>query len=624
MPITPMNVVGVQHLVERAYRESGELQYLRELLVNATEAGATRVEFGPEWSAVQGQGVYRLMVADNGKGMNADELLKFLNTFGGGGKPIGDAHENFGVGAKTSLLPWNHHGVVVISWTDSNPDGAMVWLKRDPATGEYGARKFETTDGTFEDVVVPSVEWRAVKPDWLTGHGTVVVCLGNTGKEDTFLGKAGEGDIKGIAAYLNKRLWHVPTGVELYVQELRTTRREEFPRSYKEASGPAGTPDRRWNRRQIRGAGHFVSQVEGGKGKLGPKGTVALSDGTEVDWYLWEGERPAVHSYANMNGYIAALYRNELYDTQQHASQFRSFGVTHKAVRDNLTLIVRPPQSDGKYGVYPDTARNALKVQGTKRAGESLPWSDWAQEFAENMPAPIREALAKAGPASSGTIKDSKWKDRLIDRFSARWKTLRYVVSPKGTHRIEPDEALHERGPRGDGSGGDGSGAPTHSGNQPGTFNAARSTSPKGTSLATAVHTKGGMPEWDWTTGTDIDESGAYAAAWMKPNKDKPNGLVQLARDFPAMVEVKQYWREQYADHLGDDIDRIIEEVYGEVMVARVAHSEELATDPRWGRSKVENELRSPASLTMALLGLFSEDHLIAARVNGLGVRRRA
>lgn len=40
--IAPMAVGGVQHLVERAYRESGEMQYVRELFVNAIEAGGTR------------------------------------------------------------------------------------------------------------------------------------------------------------------------------------------------------------------------------------------------------------------------------------------------------------------------------------------------------------------------------------------------------------------------------------------------------------------------------------------------------------------------------------------------------------------------------------------------------
>jgi hypothetical protein len=625
--IAPMVVSGVQHLVERAYRESGDLQYLRELLINALEAGATRVEFGPEWQAVARDGVYRLMVADDGKGMSPEELLKFLNTFGGGGKPIGDAHENFGVGAKTSLLPWNHHGVIVMSWTDANPQGAMVWLMRDPASGEYGARKFETVDGTFEEVIIPPTEWSSVKPAWITSHGTVVVCMGNTGKEHTFLGKTGDGDIKGIGAYLNKRLWQVPGGVEIYVQELRSAKRVEWPRNIEEAAGPAGKPDRRWNRRQIRGAAHFAIDVEGEKGKLAAKGTEQLSDGTEIDWYLWEGERPAVHSYAHMNGYIAALYKNELYDTQQHASHFRSFGITQKAVRDNLTLIARPPMSNGKYGVYPDTARNALKVQGTKRAGEALPWADWAQEFAEKMPTAIREALAKAGPASSGTIRDSKWKERLIDRFSSRWKTLRYVVSPKGKEKIVPDESLatraathgpHEPGPSGPGV--PGPGGPQHVAEP----NAAKVTSAAGTALAASTTVRGGLPEWTWTTCADIDESGAYAVAWMKPNKDKPTGLVQLGRDFPVIVEVKKYWRLQYADHLGDEIDRIIEDVYGEVMVARLAHSEELATDPRWGRAKLELELRSPAPLTMALLGLLSEDHLISARMAGLGVRRKA
>jgi hypothetical protein len=437
-----MAVSGVRHLVERAYRESGELQYLRELLVNALEAGAKRVEFGPEWGAVERDGVYRLMVADNGKGMGPDELLKFLNTFGGGGKPIGDAHENFGVGAKTSLLPWNPAGVVVLSWTKANPEGAMVWLMRDPASGEYGARKFQTDAGDYDEVVSPFGEWATVRPEWMTSHGTVVVCLGNTGREDTFLGKGGDGDIKGISAYLNKRIWKVPSGVDIYVQELRSQSRKEWPRSLEEARGPAGQkPDRRWNRRQIRGARHFVANAEGSaKGKLLKAGHVPLADGTTLEWYLWEGERPAVHSYAHKSGYIAALYKNELYDTHTHGATFRAFGITQAAVRERLTIIAVPPETDGSYGVYPDTARNSLRIQGTRRAGESLPWMEWASEFAQALPEPIRQALAKAAPATSGTLQDATWRERLMDRFGTRWKTLRYRAEPQGPYLVTPDE----------------------------------------------------------------------------------------------------------------------------------------------------------------------------------------
>ena len=627
-PISPMSVTGVRHLVERAYRESGELQYLRELVINSLEAGASRIEIGPEWDAVDQEGVYRLMVADNGVGMTPDQLLKFLNTFGGGGKPIGDAHENFGVGAKTSLLPWNHQGVIVLSWTAESQAGAMVWLMRDPVSGEYGAKKFETVDGSFEEVIVPPPEWSRCKPSWIGPHGTVVICLGNTGRENTFLGKTGDGDIKGISAYLNKRLWQLPTGVDLFVQELRTDKPSEWPRSLEEASGPAGRPDRRWNRRQIRGAAYFTEHVPAEAGKFETKGTYALSDGTKIDWYLWSGERPAVHSYAHKNGFIAALYKNELYDTKQHPSHYRSFGITHAAVRQNVTLIARPPATDGSYGVYPDTARNALKIQGTRRAGESLPWAEWAQEFAEHLPAALREALAKAAPASSGTLTDGSWRTRLLDRFGGRWRSLRFASDPTGTERVNPDETTGTRS-NGTGSrGGDGNttGPTTNaSGTQkPTNPTLARRSSPAGTTAARNIQARGGLPDWEWTTMSEIDDAGAFGAAWCAPNPVNPNGLVQLARDFPAIVEVKNHWREQFADHLGDQVDQIVETVYGEAMVARVAHSEALVTHPLWGRAKLEAELRSPTALTMAMLGLLSEDHVISSRLTAALGRRRS
>ena len=103
----PMKTAGTQHFIERTYRESGTFQWVREAFKNAEEANATRIEFGIEWQAVESKGVFRRTVADNGKGMTAEQLVAFFNTFGGGGKPIGGAHENFGVGSKTSLLPWN-------------------------------------------------------------------------------------------------------------------------------------------------------------------------------------------------------------------------------------------------------------------------------------------------------------------------------------------------------------------------------------------------------------------------------------------------------------------------------------------------------------------------------------
>ena len=119
--LVPMKTAGTEHLIERTYREGGTFQWVRETYVNSAEAKATRVDYGIEWQGVENHGVYRRLIADNGRGMTGDELVAFFNTFGGGGKPIGGVHENFGVGAKTSLLPWNRYGMVVISWVDGEP-----------------------------------------------------------------------------------------------------------------------------------------------------------------------------------------------------------------------------------------------------------------------------------------------------------------------------------------------------------------------------------------------------------------------------------------------------------------------------------------------------------------------
>lgn len=221
--ILPMKTAGTQHLIERVYRESGDFQWARESLINAFEAGATRVEYGVEWQAVENLGVYRRVIADNGCGMTAEQLVEFFNTFGGGGKPIGDEHANFGVGAKTSLMPWNKYGLVVLSWVDR--EASMIWVQQDPATGEYGLRLVramdpETGTETIEEVYQPyedprhGCDWSQVKPSWLDGHGTVLVLLGNEPGDNTILGdpSRNEADIKGISAYLNRRHVDHPRG----------------------------------------------------------------------------------------------------------------------------------------------------------------------------------------------------------------------------------------------------------------------------------------------------------------------------------------------------------------------------------------------------------------------------
>jgi hypothetical protein len=629
--VTPMKASGIQHHVARVYREGGEYQWVRETLTNSLEANAKRIEFGIEWQAVEELGVYRRLIADDGDGMTPDELVGFFNVWGGGGKPIGGLHENFGIGAKSSLLPWNHHGLVVISWVDG--DGSMIWVMTDPTTGEYGLRNFEAFDADtgleqIVDVVEPfqdndhGCDWAAVKPDWIDDHGTVIVLLGDDANTNTVTGdpnRPGESDIKGISTYLNRRLWTVPARVQVTVDELRSADPKTWPVS-EEMAHETGGADRRTNRRKIEGAKYYIEYPVASfrKGKLESSGTVEVSDHTKIDWFLWDGDRPGIQSYAAQGGYIAALYKDELYDVTNHHSTYRSFGVLESAVRAKLWLVMRPPifdESNGKHGVYPRGDRSSLLIMGGPHAGDPLPVNDWGAEFAENMPEPIREAIRAARAGGSGTVMDETWRQRLADRFGARWRIFKLRARKGGKLSVDAAQAgslprtakpKHHHGDTGGGSGGTG-GAP-NTGSQPGKVAAAK------TKVA------GGIPTW---VAVRKDDLGAgMLAGWAPNHPEYPEGAVQIAVDHPVLEEEIAYWQSQYPDHLADQIADEVIATYGEIGVAKVAHSEHLKS--LMPSSKVERELRSEEALTMALLGLIGEEAVIAPRIGGKFGRRAA
>ena len=133
------------------------------------------MEFGIEWQGVQKFGCYRRTVADDGAGMDRDQLLRFVSTLGEGGKRIAGVHDNFGVGAKIASLPWNPEGVVVIS--RKNGQAAMIWIVLDPDSGDYELDEFDTDDGktcVIEPCEIDGIDWAAVGPDWGGDHGTVI------------------------------------------------------------------------------------------------------------------------------------------------------------------------------------------------------------------------------------------------------------------------------------------------------------------------------------------------------------------------------------------------------------------------------------------------------------------
>lgn len=634
----PIKAVGIQNIIRRTYQESGPFQWARELLQNSLEAGATRVTFGVEWQAVERLGVYRRMVADNGHGMTRDQLLSYFSSLGGGGKAIGGIHENFGIGSKTSLMPWNQYGMVVLSWVHSQ--GSMIWVRQDPETGEFGLRliSVEQDDGSdsLEAVFPPfqddaaGCDWRQVRPPWLKEHGTVVVLLGDRPNQDTVLGDPARGerekDLKGVATYLNKRYWRIPEGVKVEVEELRNSDRKAWPKSRDAARGTGGTP-RGTNMREVKGAFPYISYQKAANGNLAHQGAVTLADGTLAHWFLWEGGRPGVHSYAAEQGFVAGLYKGELYDATSHLATYRSFGVTSPEVRQRLWLVMEPRPYDPKtgVGVFPRGDRNSLLLV---RGGEPgpLPYAAWGAEFADKMPQPIRDAI-RASIQETGTIEDTTYREKLAE-LRGRWRVPRLRAVPGGDLTVDAGQPgtgqvirLQDRD--GGGGGGGEKGAKDQTA-EPNPAGAGAEGAPKigvvpGTQAARPARVGVGIPSYRAAAAGEVTE-GAIAA-WVPHEPGHPEGVVLLNVGHPTLQQQIRHWQGKYADHLADDVARVVVSVYGQSAVAKVAHSESFKST--WGAVAVEQEFRSEAALTMALGGLWDHDVQIATQLGARFGRQR-
>jgi hypothetical protein len=619
-----VDITGASNFVNRMFEACGNYQWAREFLKNSLEAGATKVEFGIEWQAVEQSGVYRRTIADNGHGMTSEELRSFFSTLGVGSKKIGGLHENFGVGAKVASLPWNPDGLVVLSYRDGV--ASMIKIVLDPETNDYELVEFDV-GSSLTCVIDPTnvilndgVNWGLVAPDWVKEHGTVVVLLGSEDYPDTVIGnaKADEKDIKGLSVYLNTRFWDL-SEVEVRVVELRSEKKNSWP-----ASASDRDDARRPNNRKIMGARFYLEEVSADKGKLAHHGTLMLDEERViVDWYLWEGERPAVHSYAKRPGYVAVRYRDELFELSSAKPNFRAFGVIESKVQQNLTIIVEPQlyePTSTPWGVHSDQSRNRLIFTGNGEKGGPLPMSDWGVEFADAMPEAIRQAILAARGAKTGSIEDEEYRKRLQDRFGSRWTIRRPVVvntkSPDSKEGATKGETVNanileptgeSRGVRRNRKkrktveqvffvGGDGAGIQT---------------------VEKEVPVDG--PRYAFTGKEDFT-SELHLALWAPHDTSGPT--VYLNREAPVLLEAIKYHQDQYPDVHAEEIGEAVMAVYGEIASAKIAHSQKLAS--RIPLQELDADYRSEKALTIALMGLLAEEAVISQRLGRFGQKKKA
>jgi hypothetical protein len=127
------------------------------------------------------------------------------------------------------------------------------------------------------------------------------------------------------------------------------------------------------------------------------------------------------------------------------------------------------------------------------------------------------------------------------------------------------------------------------------------------------------VPDYRWVKTEDINADGMLAV-WQKPTPNKPNGVVDLDRDHPVIRSQVEYWQKQYPKSVHRDIEQLVMDAYGEVAVAKVSHMHAL-TGTIFSEEQRDDMLANPA-LTTSMLGLISEDALIAPRTGKLGTKR--
>ncbi|RKI39378.1 hypothetical protein D7Y27_22080 [Corallococcus sp. AB004] len=124
----------------------------------------------------------------------------------------------------------------------------------------------------------------------------------------------------------------------------------------------------------------------------------------------------------------------------------------------------------------------------------------------------------------------------------------------------------------------------------------------------------GGLPHCRTVKASGMDNPG-YLAAWQPRDPQCPNGVVLLNVEHPVLAQQIAYHQSQYPDHFAEQVQQEVVNVYQEMAISRIAHSEGMRSF--LPSREVEQGLRTPQTLTLALLGLVGEDILIQNRLRG-------
>ena len=645
-------------IMRNYHRHCKPLQWLREITKNAIDAGAKLIEIGLCPVSVK-FGTHRYWIADDGCGMASDEFEKFLMTYGGGGKPIGDGFANFGIGFKVSALPWNQYGVVVISIKDGY--AGMIWLqKKDTdqvASGKaFGPRVFHSSESA-ERVIEPGIvdkggpDWSQTIPSFIgrrnengiwmredgtPAHGTVVVLLGNHANQDTILGDPDHDDLVSKTGnlklwedfkYLDALFWSLPEGVSIRIRTPHCSEKDRWLTDMQTVTIPDTA-----SRGRI-----FKPYSMARKDMVEAFGEVKLTDSLPATVYWFKRPKTVITErhylgQSQIEGYFGVLYGQEFYerhDTTVHRSdggfanrvaqsKFRRFGIASQDVMKQVILVIEP-QAQNKIntlGAFPNDTRSGLSWCDGRTSVQELPFDEWGEEFISKMPIEIKKAIEEANLISD-SVDQIQFEQDLLQEFHKEYgdylKAETLVENPSGP--IEGEVVVK----------------PAKKGGIRPPVPAVPPVTTPSTPLGSERATKNGkgelkpvgyvLPTIKWLAPEQFKNQVGYSTLFV--DYDYVNRLIYLNLGHAIyQLCVTRHTRSSMADH--QTIIKFVQGAIARSIVSKILHAEARLKDYARDQTLAEAKaaLFTPEALTVAAGGLFDVDKIVASMLSSYGTRR--
>lgn len=389
-----LQVNDIARMLDLIGRDIPESQQMREFLHNGIQA-VNSVGGGKVVIDCQVRfGAQKLAFIDNGVGMTENELRTYVGQLTSSATRVGESR--FGIGAKVAGLTNNSLGLEYTTKVAGEEFATRATLGRNFETGQY------------EWIVGPSGERFEKVKDFVSlisksGHGTMVVLLGNSQSEDTFSRACGLAPtVRKFETYITEKYAVLPSRIR--VSGLLDDSK----------GGP-----RRKRQQQALGLVNVLNLATDAHSEN--RGSVRLPSGV-VRWYVSEAKDAkggAKITRAALRRVVAVCLPDaeveglsEIYDLRKGlagVSVLADFGLA--AISSKVALVVEPS------GARASTVRDALRDANSR---EAFDLGTLAQEFRQALPTRLQQLIDE-----SHTQRPVGNDARLLDWNSARPKLKR-------------------------------------------------------------------------------------------------------------------------------------------------------------------------------------------------------